>query len=46
MAAAARLRAFLAEKDKIVVCPGIYDGFTARISIEAGFECLYMVRIN
>jgi hypothetical protein len=45
MAAAAKLRALLSEKDKIVVCPGIYDGFTARISIEAGFECLYMVRI-
>lgn len=45
MAAAAKLRALLAKEDKVVVCPGIYDGFTARIAIEAGFECLYMVRI-
>lgn len=44
MAPVARLRALLAEKDKIIVCPGVYDGFTARIALNAGFDCLYMVR--
>jgi 2-methylisocitrate lyase-like PEP mutase family enzyme len=43
MASAAKLRSWLAEKDKIIVCPGVYDGFTARIALNAGFECLYMV---
>ena len=38
-----KLRAMLEEKDKIVVCPGIFDGLTARIALKAGFECLYMV---
>jgi hypothetical protein len=41
--AATKLRELLAEKDKIVVCPGVYDGFTARIALETGFDCLYMV---
>lgn len=40
--AAARLRLLL-QRDDIVVCPGVYDGFTARIALAAGFECLYMV---
>ena len=44
MAAVKKLRSWLAEKDRIVVCPGVYDGFTARIVLNAGFECLYMVR--
>lgn len=39
-----KLRAMLAEKDKIVVCPGVFDGLTARIALDTGFECLYMVR--
>ena len=44
MAAAKKLRPWLEEKDKIIVCPGVYDGFTAIIVLNAGFECLYMVR--
>jgi 2-methylisocitrate lyase-like PEP mutase family enzyme len=43
MASVARLRALLAEKDKIIVCPGVYDGLTARIALNTGFDCLYMV---
>ena len=43
MPAAAKLREVLDEKDKILVCPGIYDGFTARIALAAGFDALYMV---
>lgn len=38
-----KLRAMLAEKDKIIVCPGVFDGITARIALNNEFECLYMV---
>ncbi|KAF2727283.1 oxaloacetase-like protein [Polyplosphaeria fusca] len=27
---------------KIVVAPGVYDGFSARIALDVGFDCLYM----
>ncbi|KAH6604404.1 methylisocitrate lyase [Trichoderma cornu-damae] len=40
--AVANLRAQLAEPGKIIVCPGVYDGFTARMALNAGFDCLYM----
>ncbi|KAL3488431.1 Pyruvate/Phosphoenolpyruvate kinase-like domain-containing protein [Aspergillus germanicus] len=39
--AATRLRQLLAEKD-MVVAPGVYDGFSARIALDVGFDCLYM----
>lgn len=39
----AKLRRLLKDPDKIVVCPGVYDDFTARLALRAGFECLYMV---
>ncbi|KAK6428275.1 hypothetical protein LTR95_015583 [Oleoguttula sp. CCFEE 5521] len=39
---AARLRELLADQQKVIVCPGVYDGLTARIAINAGFDCLYM----
>ena len=37
------LRELLSKKDNIVICPGVYDGLTARIALQAGFDCLYMV---
>lgn len=43
MHAATRLRQLLARGD-IVIAPGVYDGFSARIALEVGFDCLYMVR--
>lgn len=39
---AQKLRQLLAEPGKIVVCPGVYDGFSARLALQAGFEALYM----
>ncbi|KAI0517224.1 methylisocitrate lyase [Xylaria bambusicola] len=36
-----RLRQLLAT-GKTLVCPGVYDGFSARMALAAGFECLYM----
>ncbi|KAI1426362.1 methylisocitrate lyase [Xylaria sp. FL1777] len=36
-----RLRRLLAT-GKTLLCPGVYDGFSARMALEAGFDCLYM----
>lgn len=41
--AAARLRQLLKDPQKLIVCPGVYDGLTARIALSLGFEALYMV---
>lgn len=41
--AAAKLRAQLADQSKIIVCPGVQDGFSARVCLDEGFETLYMV---
>lgn len=41
--ATTRLRQLVQEKD-ILVVPGVYDGFSARIALQVGFDCLYMVR--
>lgn len=40
---AKRLRELLAQPDKLVVAPGVFDGFTARLALAAGFDALYMV---
>ncbi|KAF9894567.1 hypothetical protein FE257_006452 [Aspergillus nanangensis] len=36
------LRDLLARPDQLLVCPGVHDGFTARIALDVGFDCLYM----
>jgi 2-methylisocitrate lyase-like PEP mutase family enzyme len=41
LSAATKLRRHL-ETDKIIVAPGVYDGFSARIANEVGFDCIYM----
>ena len=43
MIAVQKLRAMLADPDKFIACPGVYDGFTARIALQEGVDCLYMV---
>lgn len=40
-----KLRAMLADPNKFIACPGVYDGFTARIALQEGVDCLYMVSI-
>ncbi|KAI0024958.1 Pyruvate/Phosphoenolpyruvate kinase-like domain-containing protein [Xylariomycetidae sp. FL0641] len=42
MKAAAKLRQMLADPEKIVVCPGVHDGLTARMALRVGFDALYM----
>ncbi|KAK8873140.1 Phosphoenolpyruvate/pyruvate domain-containing protein [Apiospora arundinis] len=39
---AAKLRQYLADPEKIVVCPGVHDGMTARMALHVGFDALYM----
>lgn len=39
-----RLRVMLSDPAKFIVCPGVYDGYTARIALQEGADCLYMVR--
>ncbi|KAI0843535.1 Phosphoenolpyruvate/pyruvate domain-containing protein [Hypoxylon sp. FL0890] len=39
---ATKLRQMLADPDKIVVCPGVHDGLTARVALNVGFDALYM----
>jgi 2-methylisocitrate lyase-like PEP mutase family enzyme len=37
-----RLRSYLNTPDKMVIAPGAYDGISARLVAEAGFEAVYM----
>lgn len=37
-----KLRNMLADPEKVIVCPGVYDGYTARIALSEGAEVLYM----
>lgn len=43
MSGATRLKRRLLETDELIVCPGVYDGFSARIALSVGFSALYMV---
>lgn len=42
MTPAAILRELVKIAGKMVIAPGVYDGLTARLAAEAGFEVLYM----
>ncbi|KAF9739004.1 hypothetical protein PMIN06_012606 [Paraphaeosphaeria minitans] len=42
LSAVQKLRIMLSDPAKFIVCPGIYDGYTARIALAEGAECLYM----
>ena len=42
MSAAKRLRNYLRTKGKMVIAPGAYDGISARLIAQAGFEAIYM----
>jgi 2-methylisocitrate lyase-like PEP mutase family enzyme len=41
--AATRLRNNLETGAGLIVCPGVYDGLSARIALDVGFDALYMV---
>lgn len=38
-----KLQRLLKGTNDLIVCPGVYDGFSARIAMSVGFQCLYMV---
>lgn len=40
---AKKLRHILENTDELIVCPGVYDGLSARTAIELNFKALYMV---
>ena len=42
--ASTRLQRMIKETDRLIVCPGVYDGLSARVAHEVGFDALYMVR--
>ncbi|KAH8895569.1 oxaloacetase-like protein [Thozetella sp. PMI_491] len=42
VSAATKLRKQLTETDDLILLPGVYDGFSARIALEVGFDGLYM----
>jgi hypothetical protein len=43
--AASKLRRMLKDTKDLIVCPGVYDGLSARIAMNVGFKGLYMVKI-
>lgn len=40
---AKKLRYILENTNELIVCPGVYDGLSARTAIELDFKALYMV---
>jgi 2-methylisocitrate lyase-like PEP mutase family enzyme len=40
---AKKLRQLLKDPDHLVLCPGVFDGLTARLALATGFEAIYMV---
>lgn len=44
--AASKLRRMLKDSKDLIVCPGVYDGLSARIAMELGFKGMYMVCHN
>jgi hypothetical protein len=43
VSAATKLRRMIEDPQGFVVGPGVYDGLSARIALESGFDVLYMV---
>jgi hypothetical protein len=43
MSGATKLKKMLAETDELIVCPGVYDGVSARVALSCGFNAMYMV---
>ncbi|KAJ3498343.1 hypothetical protein NLG97_g1212 [Lecanicillium saksenae] len=39
---ATKLRKMIFETNELIVCPGVYDGLSARTAIETGFSAMYM----
>jgi hypothetical protein len=44
ISAATKLRRIVEDPDAFLMCPGVYDGYSARIALQVGFDGMYMVR--
>jgi hypothetical protein len=42
--AATKLRRIVEDPNAFLMCPGVYDGYSARIALQVGFDGIYMVR--
>lgn len=42
--AASKLRRMIKDTKDLIVCPGVYDGLSARVAMDVGFKAMYMVR--
>ena len=40
--ASTKLREMMRTSSRIIVCPGVYDGLSARIALKVGFDAMYM----
>jgi methylisocitrate lyase len=38
-----KLRRMLHETNELIVCPGVYDGLSARVAMQLDFKAMYMV---
>ena len=43
---ATKFRSLLDTSNEILMCPGVYDGMSARVALSVGFDALYMVSIT
>ena len=43
---ATRLKHMLNNTNDLIICPGVYDGLSARAAMEVGFDALYMVSLS
>jgi hypothetical protein len=46
LSGATKLRRMIEETSELIICPGVYDGLSARIAQRVGFSALYMVRFK
>jgi hypothetical protein len=44
ISAATKLRRTVEDPNAFLMFPGVYDGYSARIALQVGFDGLYMVR--
>lgn len=42
---ASKLRRILKDTNELIICPGVYDGLSARVAMEVGFKAMYMVSV-
>lgn len=40
--AASKLRRMIKDTKDLIVCPGVYDGLSARVAMDVGFKAMYM----